>query len=265
MSVQTSYATKFTRGVAGDVVTANPKRVSTKANGTTAVEFGRGLVQSSSDPEQARIPQSGDTAGDLIGISRRDLKVEAPADGSVAVEYPTYSAMGVIEEGDVYVQTEESVSPSDDVYMRVTGKAQVQVITFDADLITGNDTDLKIDGVSMTTVPFNASHTQTMTDLAAQIQTQFSQVTTAVSNAVARTITMTAANTGEDGEFVVSDLAVTGGASQASGVVTESVASVNDSEAGKFRNDSDSSTAVQITNAKFITSTENDVAGLYLK
>jgi len=266
MSVQTSYSQSMTRAVAGNIVDANPKRVSTKANTATTLEFGRGVVQDSSNQGNVRLPASGDALADFAGVALLDNKIEAPAAGGVATEYPLNSAMGVLEEGNVWVQTEESVAVGDDVYMRITGRKQIRVITFNADFVASNNINLKIDGVAMTQITYATSHAATIAAVAAQILAQFGSVIgAAVASSGPRTITLTALNTGEAGEFTVSDIAVTAGASQATGVATETQTSVEDSDAGKFRNDSDGSTAVQITTAKWTVNTENSVAGLLLK
>lgn len=99
--------------------------------------------------------------------------------------------------------------------------AQVLTLTFSADLITGNTVNLKINGVSIAAVPFNTSHNQTMTDLATAIQASSLIATASVS--ASRVITITAQNAGQP--ITISNVAVTGGASQATGTVATTTAS----------------------------------------
>lgn len=98
--------------------------------------------------------------------------------------------------------------------------AQQVTIVFSADIIAANSIACKVGGVSMTATPFNASNAQTLTDLAAKIQATAS-VATAVSDGV-HTITCTAAKAGVP--FIISDVVVTGGVTQATAVIATSVA-----------------------------------------
>jgi hypothetical protein len=93
--------------------------------------------------------------------------------------------------------------------------AQIRTLEFSAALITGNSIALIVDGVSLAAVPFNTNNATTLTDIATALQAT-AGIGTAVSDGV-DTITMTAAVAGIP--FTVSAL-VTGGASQATGVVT---------------------------------------------
>ena len=142
------------------------------------------------------------------------------------------------------------IVPADTVYVRYAGKAQVQTITFDADLITANKINLKIDGVSMTEITYATSHDATMAAIAAQIQAQFNSVATATCpGGGSRVITVTSI---PDTEIVISDVLVTEGASQATAAVAETVAMVLTSDRGKFRKDADSTSAAALPNAKYI-------------
>lgn len=97
--------------------------------------------------------------------------------------------------------------------------AQQVTIVFNIDLVAGNSVACKVDGVSLTATPFNANNAQTLTDLAAKIQVTAS-VGTAVSDGI-HTITCTAAKPGVP--FGITDVLVTGGAAQATAVITITV------------------------------------------
>lgn len=99
-----------------------------------------------------------------------------------------------------------------------TGVRQVHTIVFDAALITGNLIDGAIDGIAITQVPFNTDNPTTLSDIATELQGN-AKVLTAVSDGI-DTITVT---TNEYVELELSVFIVTGGASQAGIVVTETV------------------------------------------
>jgi hypothetical protein len=80
-----------------------------------------------------------------------------------------------------------------------------------ADFVTSNTIDLKVNGVAMTQVPFNATNAQTMTDLVAQLNTNFGTVATftVVSAHVVGIVPV-----GNQGSVVISNIVVAGGATQ---------------------------------------------------
>jgi hypothetical protein len=178
--------------------------------------------------------------------------VAARSDGlSFGGKYSIGDTVAVTGQGTIFVELEENMDTDASVYVRYDGKAQVQTITFDADLVTSNTIDLKIGGVAMTQVTFATSHDDTMDAIAAQILADFPQIATAVKGgADNRVLTITAAVKGTD--FVISDVVVAAGSSQAGSVVAETVSSVALSERGKIRNDADSTTAVLLANAKLL-------------
>lgn len=102
-----------------------------------------------------------------------------------------------------------------------TRVAQVQTIVFSGPLITLNTIAMNVDGVALTATPFNTTNAQTLTDLAAKIQATAS-VATAASNGT-DTITVTSV---VGLESLLSTPIVTLGVSQATAVVTQTVAVV---------------------------------------
>lgn len=111
--------------------------------------------------------------------------------------------------------------PSLKISLEGTRVGQVQTIVFSGNLITGNSIAMSVDGVPLSATPFNTSNAQTLTDLAAKIQATAS-VLTAVSNGT-NTITVTSV---AGLESLLSTPIVTGGVSQATAVVSETVAAV---------------------------------------
>ncbi|NIQ92385.1 MAG: hypothetical protein GWN93_26765 [Deltaproteobacteria bacterium] len=218
-----------------DIVTYN--------NPDDQIVFGRGVVKKAGDENGAKLPASG--SDDFLGVALRNMQLTDEY-------YPVKSALPVFKRGRIYVEVEEAVTPDDDVYVRYAGKAQVQTLTFDADLVTDNDFDVDVDGVAMTQVPFNSTHDQTMSDIADQLVADFPQIASATTpGGGSRVITITAAST--EADVAITDPVVTGGGSQAGAVVAETVASVSEDDKGLFRNDADSSTCFQVTNARFMT------------
>lgn len=98
------------------------------------------------------------------------------------------------------------------------GIKQEHTIVFDADLITANSIDGDIDGVAITTVPFNTDNATTLDDLVTELELN-AKVFSAVSNGT-DTVTVT---TVEYDTLTLTSFLVTGGATQAGIVVTETV------------------------------------------
>lgn len=93
----------------------------------------------------------------------------------------------------------------------ISPEQHVFTIDGDADFVTGNSIDLTIDGVPVTTTPFNSDHSTTLADLATNIQAHARVSVATVTGA--RQITVTAEPF--DVLLVITALAVTGGATQA--------------------------------------------------
>jgi len=91
----------------------------------------------------------------------------------------------------------------------------VQTLTWDADFVPGNNIDGQIAGTPITTVPYNATHNQTMTDLANEIASD-SKIASAVVTG-AREITVTSVAWADPGSMT--DFVATGGVSQPNSAV----------------------------------------------
>lgn len=89
-------------------------------------------------------------------------------------------------------------------------KLNVAVLSFDADFVTGNDIDLDVNGVAITTVPFNTDQATTLADLVAELD---SLDNISAEGTGAREVTLTGAGI----VVLLENIAVTGGASQANG------------------------------------------------
>lgn len=96
--------------------------------------------------------------------------------------------------------------------------AQQTTIVLDRDLEASNTIDLKVDGVSMTQVAYNASHSTTMGDIVTQFNTDFP---TLHASQASRTLTIIAKVASD--AFVISDFVVASGSNQAVGTITNPV------------------------------------------
>ncbi len=238
---QLSYSLNVSEGKAGLIAYAGnqDKTIVSLNNPVDAIEFGRAVAKVTGEDGQCKLP---DGSGVVIdGISVLSTNTEG-------TNYPAKSSVGVMRKGQIYVQVEEDVTSDDPVYVRYDGKAQVQTIVFDADIITGNTVMIDVDGVTLTQA-FDTNHLTSITALADQIAAEPGVSTATVGGSGNRTITVTAAVRGTD--VVLENEEVTGGVSQATITITETVAGIANADRGLFRNDADSSTALQITRARY--------------
>lgn len=107
---------------------------------------------------------------------------------------------------------------TNDINVTKVPQPHIQVITWDADFITANTIDLHVNGEAITQVTFATDHDTTIAAVATNIQA-LTSVTTAVADAVPRTITITGATNGID--IPVTQIVVALGASQASSTVSD--------------------------------------------
>ena len=213
---------------------------------TDTIPYGRGVAQVSGDTDGAELPSGG--GADFLGVAIRALYTDSDDED----QYEPLDSMGVLNDGVIWVPVEEAVAVGEDVYVRHGAAAHVITMSFDADFVTSNTIDLEVNSVAMTQVPFNTNNATTYTDLATQIQTDFSAIATAVADDTARTVIMTAATAGVGGVFTVTNIVVAGGASQANGSTAITYQGVNAADSGKFRNDSYNSTCLQVSNARWL-------------
>ncbi len=237
---QLSYSLSVREGKAGLIAYAGngPKTIGTLNNPVDEIPFGRAVAKVSGADGQCELPDG--SGADILGVAVIDSATENTS-------YVALSAVGYMSKGEIYVEVEEAVTGDDDVYVRHSGRFQVQTIVFSADIITGNTISVDIDGVTITQA-FDTNNATTVAALAAKIQLE-PGVSTAASNGT-DTITVTSAVKGTD--VVIDEEGITGGASQATITIAETVVGVADADRGLFRNDADSSTAIQITNARWI-------------
>lgn len=103
-----------------------------------------------------------------------------------------------------------------------------QVITFSGVLVTSNVVDLNVNGVAMTSVPFNGTDSQTLADIATQLVTDFP---TLIESATAGTNLVEVVGVDNNASVSITDVVVTLGAGQATAVVTAETIAQTDEEA----------------------------------
>jgi len=104
--------------------------------------------------------------------------------------------------------------------------SEIATLVFDADIVTGNSIDGKVNGNAITTVPFNTDHDTTMDDLVTELEA-LDGVSAELTDEAGdnRTVKITVDHTDAahlDQDALLADWAVTGGASQAGIAITYS-------------------------------------------
>jgi hypothetical protein len=171
--------------------------------------------------------------------------------------------VAVIKKGivDVIIESGITIAAGDPVYCRFRYLTQKISIVFDVDFVVGNTINGTVGGVAIAAVPFNTTHSQTISDLAGAI-VDTGMTSFLSSNAGTRTIVITIdpdldPTLGSSiGDYVsTTDFTVTGGVSQAVDTVTEQYAPSESTFLGGFRNDADtqnvSDTCLLLTRAQF--------------
>lgn len=107
------------------------------------------------------------------------------------------------------------VGNDEDVFLYHKNQATV---LFDGDLVTDNDIDITVDGVAVTTVPFNGTHNQTMDDIVTQIEADIEGAVVELTDIGGDNRTFTI-NIEDDVDRLVTAV-VTGGGGQAGATIT---------------------------------------------
>lgn len=243
------------KGLPGQRVDDSYGYSKTYTNQSEIIPFGRLVAKVVGEENGIKLPNTS-TDKILGGVLRADAL-------ALYGEYQLNEAIAVLRQGaTIYIENEDAITPDDAIYVRYKGKKQTQTITFDAVLVTGNVVNLKIDGTAMPAVTFTTDHATTMQAIANQILASFAQIATCTE--AGNVLTLTSANNGQS--IVISDVIVTGGASQAVASITETVTPIADSERGKIRTDDDNGTAFLVSNYEAVDNADaNSVAGVFIK
>jgi len=182
-----------------------------------------------------------------LGIALRDESVESK-DDSLPANYSEDSQMSIRRLGRVYVQPETNFGLSDSVFVRIQNKPTIKQVAYSQDFIAGDDVSITINGATITT-PFNNDNATTYANIDANLTASFFGTLQDVTvDATARTIDITSSlNTAIE----VTATATVGGATA---TVVESQAGTSENTIGAIRTDADGGTAVELTNARFVSS-----------
>jgi len=187
-----------------------------------------------------------------LGIARCDESIESKNDGLE----PNYSAnqlASVITSGRVYVKSETAVVLGDTPHIRHQNLPEIIQISFDLDFQAGDDVDITINGIVIST-PFNNDNADTYADVDTNITAATTGIIQDVTvDAAARTIVITAALNND----ITASAAVTAGGSVPNVTQTQLGTSVN--SIGAVRSDVSGGTATALTDCKFVS--ESDAGG----
>lgn len=217
------------------------------------IPFGR-LVSAGATPgKSVKLPLAAIDITDekkAQGVSVHTHTVENQKN-TLAPGHPKGDIVNVLKEQRIYVKVEDAVTPDSDVFIRFKGKDQTQTIEWDADFVTGNLVDGKINNVAIAQVPFNSDQATTLADVATEIESNAKVKSATVTDT--REITVISET---DELATLSDFVVTGGAGQAVDTIAETQALVSSLDRGIVRSDDDQDlgsnpTAAQLPNAKF--------------
>jgi len=118
MAVQTQYNERMRVAVAGMVATENPFRIDTRTvEPSSGIPFGRACKQGAEDHGVGL----GGVLTNFVGISVRDVTL-APvtADSDYLDEYPQTQNAGILNMGDIWVLTDDTVAAGDAVHYNAT-------------------------------------------------------------------------------------------------------------------------------------------------
>lgn len=141
MPVQTSYTAEHIAGFEGQRVDLGLTNITSKVAEAGDIPFGRAIVQGTGD-DQGKLP----TATGQIFLGITEMTTAWSENASDLHVYQQYREVNIIDFGEIYVYTEQSVVPGDVVYFRhtadtapldVVGRFRKDASGGDADLIQG--------------------------------------------------------------------------------------------------------------------------------
>lgn len=242
---QTAYSTSPSNGERGDLGDSSAgDRDILSFNNLSQIAYG--IMSQIVGGDEIEVYQGGKFGGVVVSDKSNT------SDGL----WPAKNAVPIIRRGSVWVALEQSVTPDDPVYVRVSSEVEVLTVTLDADFVAGNSVSGQINGEAIAAVPFNNDHPTTMADFAAAIQALANVATAVVSGP--QEITVTGANLGEQLTGISTSFVIVGGLGQANVVATSVTGPSSGTEAGAFRKDDDNvgngPTAVLLESASFVKS-----------
>jgi hypothetical protein len=239
MSQQTSYSRSIDNPFAGLLADIAPRDITSHRFVDTATgRNGRFVVRGSNDAT-CKLPTATSDVylGPVIATAARELAL-----GATQIAIESDDMVSALRRGGIYVEIDDTVTAGEAVCVRYSGKKQVQTLVFSGELVTDNVIDGKVGGIAISPVTFASNHATTMAALAAAILAANENILTAVVDT--NTITVTTVQDAADQDL--SAWVVTLGAGQVTAAITETVAAINSDQRGICRNDTDSTTAVEV-------------------
>jgi len=248
---QTDYSEDQAIGLAGQLADSGRKDVISRSAEETIVPFGRMVVLGTDPDKQAKLPSLAADITDPLKVLGATLHSHAgEAIKGELSGYRNEDSMSILHQGRLYMEAEQPMTAESQVWVRFAGKKQEQTLDWDADFVSGNTIDGKVNGAAIASVPFNTDQATTLADVATAIQNAHHDVLSASATG-ARQITVVSVS---DKNVLLSDFTVTGGASQAVESIVETVALVPESDRGKIRADADNTTAELLAGARILKS-----------
>ena len=227
------------KAYAGVIADLRPLEVDSKLWEDTAFgKFGIFVTRGTNDG-QVLLPSA--ITDNMLGVVVAHQNIELNRTATdIVIE--AKDSVNVLRTGNIYATTEDSCAAGDEVFVRYSGKEQVQTLVFDAALIASNVINGSVGGLAIAPVTYGTSNAATLTAIAAAIELVNVNVS-AVSDGT-DTITVTTNQDAADQALTV--WVVTLGASQAGTTVAETVEALSSTLRGQVRTDSDSTTAVEV-------------------
>lgn len=117
ITIQSTYATDYTRGFAGMVANGEASnRISRTVEDAAGIAFGKAAFRGAADHGATGTP----AAGKFLGIVIADAGV-APLTTATADIMPQYSTAGLLNEGVIFVTAGEAVVAGDQAYVTAGG------------------------------------------------------------------------------------------------------------------------------------------------
>lgn len=243
--MQTIYNLMQEKAVVGQLIDAGDARTTWKISATAmeSLPFGRGMVVKDGDyinGYKMRLPSISDCyVGEnqkpyakITAVSERDLQ-------KTTGRYEKHDTVSGVIFGKIWVETEEEITQEDidgNVWIRVDGAKEKHKIVLDDDLIDGNVISATVNGV-VCSQAFDTSHDITMTKFAEKVAACPGIESAELDGDDNYELTITADTMGE--HITITDVSITGGASQAGISLVQVNFGIPASDRGKFRKSED--------------------------
>lgn len=184
-------------------------------------------------PNAFEVVSTNGVAGNSLVITSKDFVKKTT--GVIAKATAGDTIVGLSETQNTFTSDNQTVAKNVVIYSEFEDNTKYElpvsgiILTFAGALVTSNVVNLKVNGVAMTAETFDTSDAQTLTNIAAQLVTDFPLVIAAATTGT-NLIKITPITT--NGSVVITNIVVTLGAGQTTGTVADQVVLYTDE--GKF-------------------------------